>query len=94
MAATAVLVRTRQVRLRVTRPRAGRGRVAGAGICRPAAQCRPHGVDPSTDLDSQLRASVAVACVRSVLMAYSIPDTDVPTATAEAFTLVENGLRG
>jgi AcrR family transcriptional regulator len=51
-----------------------------------------RGVDPSTDLTSQLRANVAVACVRSVLLAYSTRDTDIPTAVAEAFALVEGGL--
>lgn len=51
-----------------------------------------RGVDPSTDLDSQVRAGVAVAAVKSVLMAYAAPDTDIPTAVAEAFALVEDGL--
>jgi AcrR family transcriptional regulator len=51
-----------------------------------------RGVDPSTDLDSQVRASVAVAAVRSVLMAYAVPGTDVPTAVAQAFALVEGGM--
>lgn len=51
-----------------------------------------RGVDPSTDLEAQVRASVSVAAVRSVLMAYSVPDTDVPTAIAEAFAMVERGL--
>lgn len=51
-----------------------------------------RGADPSTDLDSQVRAGVAVAAVRSVLMAYAVPDTDVKTAVAEAFALVEGGL--
>ena len=51
-----------------------------------------RGADPSTDLDSQVRASVAVAAVRSVLMAYAVPGTDVPTAVAEAFAMVEGGL--
>jgi AcrR family transcriptional regulator len=51
-----------------------------------------RGVDPSSDLDSQVRASVAVAAVRSVLMAYAIPGTDVRTAVAKAFALVEGGM--
>ena len=51
-----------------------------------------RGADPTTDLDSQVRAGVAVAAVRSVLMAYTLPDTDVRTAIAEAFAMVESGL--
>jgi AcrR family transcriptional regulator len=51
-----------------------------------------RGVDPRTDLHSQVRASVAVAAVRSVLMAYSVPGTDVRTAVAEAFAMVERGV--
>jgi AcrR family transcriptional regulator len=51
-----------------------------------------RGVDPSTDLDIQVRASVAVAAVRSALMAYTVPGTDVKAAVAEAFALVEGGV--
>lgn len=51
-----------------------------------------RGVDPRTDLHSQVRASVAVAAVRSVLMAYAVPGTDVRTAVAEAFAMVERGI--
>jgi AcrR family transcriptional regulator len=51
-----------------------------------------RGVDPRTDLHSQVRASVAVAAVRSVLMASAVPGTDVRTAVAEAFAMVERGV--
>jgi AcrR family transcriptional regulator len=51
-----------------------------------------RGADPRTDLHSQVRASVAVAAVRSVLMAYAVPGTDVRTAVAEAFAMVERGV--
>lgn len=52
-----------------------------------------RGTDPATDLISQLQASVAVAAVRSVLMAYSMPGTDLQAAIDEAFALVEAGIR-
>lgn len=52
-----------------------------------------RGVDPGTDLESQLRACAAVGAVRSVIMAYSVPGTDVRDAIAEAFALLESGFR-
>lgn len=51
-----------------------------------------RGTDPDTDLDSQLRANVAVSAVRAVLMAYSVPGTDFEAALEEAFAMVETGI--
>ncbi len=50
-----------------------------------------RGVDPATDLVSQLRACTAVSAVRSVIAAYSVPGTDVRDGIDDAFTLLESG---
>jgi AcrR family transcriptional regulator len=52
-----------------------------------------RGVDPDHDLPSQLMATVLVGTARSVMRAYSRPDTDLHAAIDEAFALLEHGIR-